>query len=125
MGQISGPKMFDLLLYLHNAAPSTPIKCGSNGSAYDMRKNEREKGGKRGIKSKNKNPCAYIFNRDPCAMTFRECKILAVLDCEEQLTHLLSFSSKLCLISCLCWIPEVNIQSYPDCRCFFQNPRPF
>ena len=51
-GQILGPKMFGLPLYLHNAALSTPIKLGSNGPAYEIRKKgkrktgEREKGGK-------------------------------------------------------------------------------
>ena len=40
--------MFGLPLYLHNAAPSTPIKRGSNGLAYEMRKKRQKKnGGKR------------------------------------------------------------------------------
>ena len=76
--------MFGLPLYRRNeAAPSTPIKRGSNGLAYEMRKkrqNKRE--GKRerrkqcGIKpqktktkkkkqkkkkKKKTSPCAYIF----------------------------------------------------------------
>ena len=42
-GQIFGPKMFVLPLYLHNAAPSTPIKCGSKGPAYKMRKKKQKK----------------------------------------------------------------------------------
>ena len=29
--------------------------------------------------------------------------------------------SKLCLISCLCWIPEVNIQPYPHFGCIFKT----
>ena len=43
-----GPKMFGLPLYLRYAAPSTPIKRGSNSPAYEMRKKKaKEKGGKR------------------------------------------------------------------------------
>ena len=35
-------------------------------------------------KKKKKKLDAHTFShRDPCTMTFRECKILAVLDCEE------------------------------------------
>ena len=98
-------------MYLHNAPPSKPIKrgsngpaYGSNGPAYEMRnaqENVKEREGKReterrkkwGIKSQKKKkkkkkkketPHTHTFsNRDPCAMTFRECKILAVPDCEE------------------------------------------
>ena len=40
--------MFGLPLYLRNAATSTPIKLGSNGLAYEMRKKWlKENGGKR------------------------------------------------------------------------------
>ena len=48
---------------------------------------ERQKRGKMGdqiAKIKKKHLHAHTFShRDPCAMTFRECEILAVLDCEE------------------------------------------
>ena len=54
-GQTYELKMFGLPLYLRNAAPSTPIKGGSNGSAYEMRKKRQkkkaEKEEKCGIKS--------------------------------------------------------------------------
>ena len=90
-GQIFGTKMFGLPLYLLNAAPSTmPIKSGSNGTADEMRKKWQKKREERGRKNggrkcqKKKNLHSHtFFHRDPCAMTFRECKILAVLDCEE------------------------------------------
>ena len=83
------------------AAPSIPIKRGSNDQAYEMRKkrqNKREerkrlKKEKMGdlIETKN-NLYAHTFSqRDPCATTFRESKIL----------YLLLFSSKLLLKSCL------------------------
>ena len=76
------PKMFGLPLYLRNATPSTPIKCGSNGQAYEMREKrqkkregkrlrERERKKKCGIKSQKKkkkkkrqkqtSPYAYLF----------------------------------------------------------------
>ena len=100
------PKMYGLPLYLRNAAPTTPIKRGSNGPTYEMCKKRQKKGevkrerkeekmrdliaktNKKKQKQKKKpkqktSPCAYISHRDPCAMTFRECKNLAVLDCEE------------------------------------------
>ena len=84
-------------------SPVNANQGGSNGPAYEMRKKrqmkreEREsKGGKNGglnrkkkkkkkKKSKSKKHLhAHTFShRDPCAMTFRECKILAVLDCKE------------------------------------------
>ena len=35
--------MFGLPLYLCNAVPSTPIKRGSNGPAYEMRKKRQKK----------------------------------------------------------------------------------
>ena len=35
--------MFSLPLYFRNAAPSMPIKCGSNGPAYKMRKKRQKK----------------------------------------------------------------------------------
>ena len=52
-GQIFETIMIGLPLFLCNAVPSTPIKRGSNGGAYEMRKKmqkkkggeEREKGG--------------------------------------------------------------------------------
>ena len=53
---------------------------------------ERERGSmkkgdeiaKKNNKKKQKKLHAHTFShRDPCTMTFRECKILAVLDCEE------------------------------------------
>ena len=84
--------MFGLPLYLRNAAPSTAIKRGSNGTEYEMRKKREERETKRrkkwGIKSqkekKEKNLHAHKFShRDPCAMTFRECKILAVFNCKK------------------------------------------
>ena len=91
--------MFGLPPYLRKAAPSVPIKRGSNGpdkksARKGKRKGrkEREKGGKmrdqiakkKKKKKKKKNLHAQTFsNRDPCAMTFCECKILAVFDCEE------------------------------------------
>ena len=90
-GQIFGPKMFGLPLF-RNAAPSTPSKCGSNGPAYEMRKKRQKKreGKKEGKEEKmrdqitKKNLHAHTFSHhDPCTMTFRECKILAVLVCEE------------------------------------------
>ena len=37
------PKMFGLPLYFRYAAPSTPIKRGSNGPAYEMRNKRRKK----------------------------------------------------------------------------------
>ena len=48
----------------------------------------REKGGKNAEsnrkKKKKKNLHVHTFShRDPCAMTFRQCKILAVLDRKE------------------------------------------
>ena len=73
-GQMFGPKMFVLILFLRNAARSTPIKHGSNSPAYKMRKKRQKKKEERekkeekwGIKlQKNKTkkkttPCAYIF----------------------------------------------------------------
>ena len=92
--------MFGLPLYLHNAAQSTPINRGSNGPGGEMRKKRRKKregkrerkeekmgyqiAKKKKKKKKKKNPHTHtFFHRDPCAMTFRECKSLAVLDCEE------------------------------------------
>ena len=106
------PKMFGLPLYLRNATPPTPIKCGSNGQAYEMReKRQKKREGKRERerererteekmrdqiakkktekkkkkKKTNKNLHTHTFSHpDPCVTTFRECKILAVLDCEEQ-----------------------------------------
>ena len=42
-GLLFGPKMFGLLLYLRNAAPSTPIKRGSNGPALEKRKKRQKK----------------------------------------------------------------------------------
>ena len=42
-GQIFEPKMFGLQLYHRNAAPSTSIKRGSNGPAYQMRKIRQKK----------------------------------------------------------------------------------
>ena len=58
--QIFEPKMFGLPLYLRNAALSTPVKRGSNGSSYEMRdkrrkkrEGKRERRKKSGIKSKN------------------------------------------------------------------------
>ena len=53
-GQIFWPKMFGLPLYLRNAAPSTPIKRGSNGQAYEM----REKGKKK--KKSGKGVCVCV-----------------------------------------------------------------
>ena len=58
--------MFGLPLYLRNAAPSTAIKRGSNGTEYEMRKKKEERETKRrkkwGIKSqkkrRKKSPCA-------------------------------------------------------------------
>ena len=41
--QIFEQKMFGLPLYLCNAVPSTPIKRGSNGPAYEMRKKRQKK----------------------------------------------------------------------------------
>ena len=89
-GQIFEPKMFG------NAIPLTPIKRGSNSPAYEMRKHkqkkregkrEREKRGRNAgsnRKKQKKNLHVHTFpHRDPCAMTFRECKKLAVLDCKE------------------------------------------
>ena len=66
-------KNVDLPLYLRNAAPSTPIKGGSNGPAYEMRKKKaNETRGKKekkeekwGIKSQKKKKktslSTYIF----------------------------------------------------------------
>ena len=95
--------MFGLPLYLRNAAPSIPIKRGSNGPAYEMHKKRQKKregkkekkeekmrdqiAKKKKKKKKNKNKKhlhAHTFSHhDPCAMTFRVCKDLAVLDYEE------------------------------------------
>ena len=100
--------MFGLPLYLRNTTPAhqssvaqmaqhteCAIKCKRKG-----RETERENGGKMGDqiakkkKKKNKEKKKYLHahtfsNRDPCAMTFRECKILAVLDCKELHTYFL------------------------------------
>ena len=141
-GQIFGQKMFGLPLYLRNAAPSKLIKRGSNSPAYELRNKRRKKkeGRKKiqeekwGIKSKTnkkkhthtKHLHAHTFShRDPCAMTFRERKILAMLDCEEYHIYFRFLVLKLFSISFLCWIPEVYIQPYPHFGCIFQNPRPF
>ena len=88
--------MFGLPLYLCNAVPSTPIMRRSNGPAYEMhKKRQKKREGKRERKEekmwdqiakeiKKKNLHAHTFShRDPCAMTFRECEKLALLDCEE------------------------------------------
>ena len=87
--------MFGLPLYLRNAAPSTPMKGGLRNTikGESTGREVREKR-KKGIKSKKKkkkkkkkkieNPHAHTFShRDPCVMTFREHKILVMLDCEE------------------------------------------
>ena len=133
-------KMFGLPLYPCNAVLSTPIKHGSYGLAYEMhkkRQNKREgkrerkeeKCGIRSQKNPPKNPKkhfhAHTFSHsDPCAMTFRECKKnWQCLIVKNNIPTL--FSSALCLISCLCWIPEVNVQPYPHFGCIFQNPRLF
>ena len=131
--------MFGLPSYLRNAAPSTPIKCSSNGPAYEMHKKskrkrgvgeEREKGGKNAASNRKKTTTkkhlhAHTFSHcHPRARIFREYKILAVLDCEEQHIYF-RFQVSFFFISCLCWIPEVNIQPYPHFGCIFQNPRPF
>ena len=82
--------MFGLPLYLHNAAPSTPIKHGSNGLAYEMHKKRRKKKEgkterkeeKMGAKKTNKKKPISMHIHFPtvtlaaCAMTFGECKIL-------------------------------------------------
>ena len=54
-GQMFGPKMFGLPLYLRNAAPSTPIKRGSNGPAYEMRKKRQNK--RKGKKARKEEKC--------------------------------------------------------------------
>ena len=97
-GQIFEPKMFGLQLYHRNAAPSTSIKRGSNGPAYQMRKirqkkmeGERTEGKtrdqiakKKKKKKKKEHLHAHKFShRDPCVMTFRKFENLAVLDCKE------------------------------------------
>ena len=53
-GQIFGPKMFGFTLYLRNAAPSTPIKRGSNGPVYEMGKKDKRKGRKEREKGEKK-----------------------------------------------------------------------
>ena len=71
-GQIFGPKMFTLPLYLRYVAPSTQIKRGSmaqrtkcsrkskqKGRERERRKKMRDKIVKK--KKKKKSPCAYIF----------------------------------------------------------------
>ena len=87
-------KMFGLPLYsyLRNAAPSTQPRL-KWPSIQNVQENAKEKGGKErneekmgdqiAKKKKKKSPCAYILHRDTCAMTFRECQILVVLNCEE------------------------------------------
>ena len=76
-GQIFGPKMFGLPLYFRNAAPSTPIKGGSNGPAYEMRKKRQKKREwKRGRKEKqnagsnrkkkNKKKHLHVHTFSPC-----------------------------------------------------------
>ena len=97
-GQIFERNMFSLSLYLRNAATSTPIKRCSNGPAYEMCKKrwkkgrerewDRRKNGESNSKRKKHTKKQHIHvntlsHRDPCAMTFCECKILAVPDCEE------------------------------------------
>ena len=52
-GQIFQPKMFGLPLYLCNAVPSTPIKCGSTGPEYKMRKKRQKK--REGKRERGKN----------------------------------------------------------------------
>ena len=88
-------KMFGLALYLRSPAPATPIKGGLNDPAYEMRRKDKSKrrGRERERRNKmrtklhnnnnnnNNNNAHTCSHRDPCAMTFRECKNLAVLDC--------------------------------------------
>ena len=82
--------MFGLPLYLRNAALSKLIKRGPNDPAYEMHKkreknggkererNERKNGGsnrqKKKKKKKKTHMCIHFSQRDPFAMTFRECK---------------------------------------------------
>ena len=40
--------MFGLPLYLRNAAPSTPVKRGSNGETHERKRREREIGNNAG-----------------------------------------------------------------------------
>ena len=53
-GQIDGQKIFGLALYLRNAAPSTPIKHGSNDPAREMRKKRQKKREERERKRRKK-----------------------------------------------------------------------
>ena len=87
-GQNFEPKRFGLPSYFRDVAPLTPIKCGSNCPAYEMRKKGKRKGRKERekdrkmrdeIAKKKTHLHAHTFShRDPCAMTFREYKKLAV-----------------------------------------------
>ena len=77
--------MFGSLLYLRNAAPSTPVKRVYYGPAYEMRKaqekrgKEREKGGKMRdqIVKKREYLHAQTFSHcDPAPWTFVSVKFL-------------------------------------------------
>ena len=72
---------------------------GSNHKKKKKKKTKKKKKKKKKTTKKKKKTISMLYNFpncDPCAMIFRE--ILAVLDCKEW-TYLLSFSSKLFLIS--------------------------
>ena len=89
-------------------------KCARKGKRKKGGK-EREKGGNnagsnRKKKKKKKDHAHSFSHRDPCAMTFRECK---------KIWQCLIVKNNISTFSCLCCIPEVNIQSYPHLGCIF------
>ena len=128
-------KNVGLPLYLRNAALSTPIKWSSNSPAYEMRKRRQKK--REGKRERNEDKMRdqiakkqqqkhlhvhTISHHDPlrpAPWPFMSVKIWQCLI--VRITYLLSFPSKLCLISFLCWIPEANIQPYPHFDCIFKT----
>ena len=139
-GQIFRPKMLGLLLYLRGAAPSKPIKRGSNGPAYEMRKKKRKKGkGKRESKGKkwsiksqkkkektttNKQKKNNKKNKKTNKKKQKKKKTKTKKQkTKKQQKNNISFVFKFAiLISCLYWIPEVNIQPYHHFDCFLELP---
>ena len=135
-GQIFGPKMFGLPLYLRMqchqhqssaAQMAQHTKCARKAKRKG-RERKRERRKKCRIKSQKKNqktfPCAYLFPPWPLRHDLSWVQHFGSAWLWRT-TYLFSFSSKLCLISCLCWIPEVIIQPYPHFGSIFQNPWPF
>ena len=104
-----------------------PSIRNAQGKAKEKGKKGREKRGKMRDQIEKKilyiyiSPCAYIFPPWPLRHDLSWMYKIGSAWL-WRITYLLSFSSKLCLISCLCWIPEVNIQTYLHFGCIFQKP---